>query len=137
MILEFHPDIPGKQYDRPYKFIGYWHSVGTDFTTGLDFERYEEKFGSDALPLAMDYVDATWSEVEREKVALYLKTGKEFGSWRGNSWCRFRCGERLHGFRDLTDGTYIWPESFAHYIENHNVKPVQEFIDHVLKASRT
>ena len=39
------------------------------------------------------------------------------------------------GTKCLTlDGTWVWPEGFAHSIEAHSVRPPQEFIDHLLSA---
>lgn len=53
----------------------------------------------------------------------------------GNSWCRFRCGETSMGNCELTDGVYVWPEGFLHYVQVHHVKPPQQFINHVLNYS--
>jgi hypothetical protein len=39
------------------------------------------------------------------------------------------------GSRDLTDGTWVWPQGLAHYVEVHNVMLPQEFIDHVLAGA--
>jgi hypothetical protein len=94
-------------------------------------------------------VDTTWDEAQRAAVVTYLKTGETFESWRGSSWCRFKwrvsppeeeppryigCDvPHLSGYRDFTDGTYVWPEAFFHYVEKHGVKPPNEFIQHVLK----
>jgi hypothetical protein len=142
MILAFHPDIPGKQYDRPYKFLGYWHSVkvmgdkfGMVVSTCHGFDRYEEKFGPGALPLPNEWVDTSWDAAERERVVVYLKNAQTHESWRGNSFCRFEGCETtyLAGHRDLTDGTYVWPEAFHHYVDVHGVKPPQEFVDHVMR----
>ena len=36
------------------------------------------------------------------------------------------------GCRELSDGTYVWPEGLAHYVEEHNVRLPQQFVDHVL-----
>jgi len=38
------------------------------------------------------------------------------------------------GRGELTDGVYMWPEGLAHYLEKHNVRLPQEFVDHVLKS---
>jgi len=38
------------------------------------------------------------------------------------------------GRGELTDGVYVWPEGLAHYLEKHNVRLPQEFVDHVLKS---
>ena len=146
MILTCHPDIPGRKYDRPYKFIGYWHAISTDLMTriGGDFDQYETNFGEHgkfsniALPMPSDWVVENWDGEEKNAILNYIRNGYEFGAWRGNSWCRFAGCETRHirGHRDLTDGTYVWAEGFAHYIDVHNVKPPQEFIDHALKELR-
>lgn len=143
MLLDFHPSIPGRKYDKPYKFLGYWHAVGRDPESGLpsipneflmdQFDRYEATCGAGVLPFPWDFV-GTWDEAERIAVLAHLKTGETFESWRGNSWCRFECDvKHLAGYRDMTDGTYVWPEAFPHYIEAHNVMPPKEFLDHVLR----
>jgi len=144
MILAFLPDAPGKKFDKPYKFLGYWHALGLDPESGLpqipseftasQFDRYETTCGEGVLPVPWDYVDETWDENEKFAVLAHLKLGTEFEAWRGFSWCRFRCDGRMSGHRDLTDGTYVWPEGFAHYVEVHNVKPPEEFIRHALRG---
>ena len=145
MILTRHPSIDPATYkgskvweemgykqkymDPTKRFIGYWVS-----------KREPE------LPDPHDFVDTTWDPAVRAQVAGYLKRGTTFESWRGSSWCRFEgiegkgrqrppCtqGEGL-GYKCLTDGTFVWPQGFAHYVEHHGVKPPQEFIDHI--ASR-
>ncbi len=150
MLLDFHPDIPGLKYDKPYKFLGYWHAVGIDLESNLpmppssafqeaQFHRYEATCGAFVLPFPCDYVNKMWAASERESVLTYLKATTEvFESWRGNSWCRFReCdGKYIAGYRDFTDGIYVWPEAFPHYIEKHLVKPPDEFVAHVLRRSR-
>ena len=50
--------------------------------------------------------------------------------WRGYSTCRI-CGLSPNGSTCIADDTFVWPEGFAHYIEEHSVRPPQEFIDHV------
>lgn len=35
------------------------------------------------------------------------------------------------GSRDLTDGTFVWPEGLAHYVERHDVKLPDHFLQHV------
>ena len=145
MILDRHPDIPGKKLDSPLKFIGYWHSMivqedryGIPLRTAHEFDRYESLFGECGLPLPHEWIDSTWDAAERALVAAYLKAHPVWESWRGNAFCRFdRCSDRcVPGYRDFTDGTYVWPEGFVHYIERHKVKPPQEFIDHVKSSLR-
>lgn len=104
------------------RHLGYWRSGRDNSPTK-------------ALPWPGDFVDTTWDEAEREAIAKYLEAGKTHQSWRGNSSCRLgghpSC-EHLRGYRDFTDGIYVWPEAFAHYVRVHGVKPPQEFIDHAL-----
>ncbi len=141
MILDFHPDAPGRKLDKPLKFLGYWHSMtvqedrfGVPLKTGFEFDRYEEKFGPNALPLPHEWIDKSWDERERTQVVAYLRAQPAWEHWRGYSWCRFDgCGDRRMGTTDRSDGTYVWPEGFAHYVEKHGVKPPDEFIRHVLR----
>lgn len=115
MILEHHPDTTIIK-DKPYpsgKAIGYWHS------------KYQQH-----LPKPQDYVDASWNKDERDKVIEYLQAGKRLISWMGMSHCRF-CNKD-NGSCCLTDDTYVWPQGFAHYIQEHNVKPPEEFVKYVL-----
>lgn len=143
MILNTHPDMHSflpefRKDNSSLKFIGYWHSVLIDpqsleiVQPGHEFDRYEKRFGITGLPIPSDYVDITWDVQERERVASHLKNGKEWENWRGSSFCRFGCKDVKLGYRDFTDGTYVWPEGFVHYVSAHNVKPAQEFINHIL-----
>jgi hypothetical protein len=80
-------------------------------------------------------IDRFWPSPERERVIAYLKAGRVRESYFGSSWCRL-CGLTDLGSKDLTDGAWLWPEGFVHYLELHAVKPPQEFIDHVLRKVR-
>jgi hypothetical protein len=111
--------------------IGYWRRSVT-FVPGHNW------LGSTAaeelmdLPWPEDYIDETWNAAEKAVVISYIrKQTQSAQQWRGFSACRL-CGETL-GTQCLTDGTYIWPEMFEHYLEAHSCKPPQVFIDHVLK----
>jgi len=133
MFLDHHPNTPGRK--SKLKHLGYWHSVSIDLPlkTGYSFESYERQGG---LPLPGEWVDDTWSSLERAKVVVYLKSGKAVWHWRGSSWCRFGCegNDREMGSTDLSDGTYVWPQGFSHYVEKHGVRPPDEFVQHVLKG---
>src|SRR5688500_6081646 len=41
----------------------------------------------------------------------------------GFSWCRFFCGAngRTMGNKELSDGSWIWPEGLSHYVQAHGV----------------
>jgi hypothetical protein len=95
--------------------IGFWYS---DVDSIKDFPKVETAMGW------------SWDPVERARVAEYLKFGKKHEQWRGSSACRV-CGLD-NGSQDLTDGFYVWPQGYAHYVLEHGVKPPQDFIDLVL-----
>lgn len=82
------------------------------------------------LPRATDLVDESWGGEERAQVLAHLAKGTVAASYRGFSVCRI-CKQRV-GSQDHWDGTWLWPSGFSHYVEVHQVKPPQEFIDHVL-----
>lgn len=70
-------------------------------------------------------------------VLSHLKSGETYEQYRGFSWCRFGC-EVPHaemGSCDLTDGTWVWPEGLAHYVERHNVDLPSRFLDHIARSS--
>lgn len=68
----------------------------------------------------------------RAAVASYLRAGQELTTYMGLSFCRFACGERAMGYRDLTDGTFVWPEGLVHYVEHHEVRLPERFVAHVV-----
>lgn len=110
MILEQHPDNPPDV--RGCKAIGYWFN-----------DHHPD------LPKPENYVDSNWNSIERAAMVKYLKAGHVKASWRGCSNCRL-CG-KMNGSQCLGDGTYVWPEGFAHYVEAHEVRPPDEFLKHV------
>lgn len=87
-------------------------------------------------PQAQDCIDLAWDETERRTVLAYMEgvmTNPPTASYRGFSTCRI-CNCH-NGSRDYSDSVYLWPQGYPHYIEQHGVKPPQEFIHHIL--SRT
>jgi hypothetical protein len=127
--------------------IGYWRGPEDPF-----------------LPDARAFVDPSWDANERDAVIAYLRKGEVAVGWCGSSLCRFDCAvdpsspavvdlktavpdadvgrlarvvfsKENMGLNDLTDGTFIWPEGFAHYLEKHAVRPPEEFVKHVLSRA--
>ena len=93
----------------------------------------------DRLPDPRDCVDTHWRDtamgrVEFASVLAHLRSGRTHEAFYGYSWCRI-CHRNDNGTKDLTDGTYVWPEGYAHYIEAHGVKPPQDFIEHVMSKA--
>ena len=65
-------------------------------------------------------------------MADFLGRGQVYRAYLGESVCVI-CGAQ-NGSLELSDGTYSWPEGFAHYVSAHNVRPPIEFERHVLEA---
>lgn len=84
-------------------------------------------------------VDAAWAESkEAETVASYLELHGVIESYeQGYSWCRFCCAApaRSLGCCSFTDGRFVWPEGFAHYVRCHGVRPPAPFVEHILQAA--
>lgn len=104
--------------NKDLKKVGFW---------------YDPLAASTHLPHPQDLVNATWAAEEKKVVIAHLKAGEVKASCLGMSRCRF-CN-KFNGNKDLTDGVWVWPEGFAHYLEEHCVRPPQDFIDHVLKRT--
>ena len=98
-------------------YIGYW------------FEPVE---GFSGLPKPQELVRQDWAGGDKLKLVNYLKKGITFMQYRGYSTCRFECGVPMEqmGDRDLTDGTWVWPEGLWHYVEKHNIILPEDFITH-------
>jgi hypothetical protein len=81
------------------------------------------------LPDPSDFVDAEWDEHERDEVASFFDCATVVKTYMGRSTCRI-CGIQ-NGSVEYSDGTYLWPEGFAHYIREHNVRPPEELLSAV------
>lgn len=94
--------------------IGYWDGPETDHS----------------WPTPEEFVDTRWDEDERDFVVSYLRTGLVAQTFMGYSRCRI-CGKE-NGDLELSDGYFVWPDGFAHYIAEHGVRPPERFVRHVL-----
>ena len=63
---------------------------------------------------------------DKKKVTNYLMKGKEHAAWMGCSRCRI-CGKG-NGSTCLTDGKFVYPEGYAHYILYHNITPDERLL---------
>jgi hypothetical protein len=74
--------------------------------------------------------DPGWRTEQRAQILGYLRAGAEWAGYRGHSECRFEgCEAGGLGSTDRTDGVWIWPEGLAHYVEHHDVRLPDAFID--------
>lgn len=102
----------------PLQLIGYWRADG-DATSGY--------------PHPSDWVDWSWDQEERSIVGAYFASGTVFRAYMGLSPCRI-CG-RPNGAAEYTDGTYVWPEGLAHYIDDHGVRLPDALVGHAVARS--
>lgn len=66
----------------------------------------------------------------KQKIASYLKNGEEHHAYRGWSNCRI-CG-KMNGSVCMTNGEFVYPEGYAHYILDHNIEPDVRLLTKVL-----
>ena len=73
----------------------------------------------------------------RARLADYLDTGMEHAKAWGYSWCRIGCqiDSALMGSKDLSDGTWVWPEGLSHYVREHHTLLPEEFIQDALSKT--
>jgi len=115
-----HPNTPREAQGR--QALGYWRSAEGSY--------HDKRY--DFLPDPRDFVDPSWDPEEKAIVLSYVKNQPDLIQWRGWSSCRI-CGTH-NGSTCQGDAAFIWPQGFVHYIEAHNVKPPQAFIDHVKRV---
>ena len=96
--------------------LGYWRET---------FDHISE------LPFPSTYINEYWNPVELFVVANHIRKATAVNHWKGDAACRL-CDERL-GSACLSDGKYIFPEKFEHYLIEHDVKPPKEFIENAWK----
>lgn len=94
------------------KIVGYWHSKLTP-----EYPMPEAR-------------ENTWEGQEDFLARLHNKESKMHQvRYRGFSTCRIcSC---INGSTEFQNSKFRWPSGLRHYIETHNVKPDQEFIDWV------
>lgn len=123
MLVDQHPEWPGTEPRDDLTYIGYWRTM-------------DRRFKTTKWPDPRDFVDPAWDPNERQMVIDYLRTrGTVLYSWNGSSTCRFcglkPCGERLC----YEDGVFGWPAGLYHYLEEHDLRVPQVFVDHVRSRS--
>jgi len=134
MILDQHPDSPR----LGMKAIGYWKiEVDPKISSLLGRDTAKEE----PLPDPRDFVGEWEDDYVKQRVVSYIKNAPAIIHWKGWSECRFGCPATSGGIYArgldlgsacLSDGTYVWPEGFHHYLDVHNVIPPRVFLMHVL-----
>lgn len=110
--------MDGKAKQRPSaRLIGYWSSQSD--ATWPDVQRF---------------IASDWDQEERGRVVAYLRAGRGWRHYMGQSVCRL-CGSR-NGSAELTDGVWVWPEGLAHYVADHDVRLPEEFVRNALERGQ-
>lgn len=99
---------------KPLIQIGYWRQSEND---------------SDTLPWPIEGESRLPLET-KQKITKYLDNGKLHAAYRGWSTCRI-CGT-MNGSTCLTDGEFVYPEGYSHYILDHGVNPDSRLLAKVL-----
>lgn len=104
------------------------HATGTLLGIGFWKERLADDF-----PLPME-TEGELDGAVREALIAWLDAGAVVEQYRGVSFCRYGCEGPL-GSADLSDGVWVWPEGYSHYLLYHRVVPPQAFVAHVLSGA--
>ncbi|WP_240911526.1 hypothetical protein [Paludisphaera soli] len=132
---------------RVLRAVGYWRSHRAD---------------APRLPDPASLVQPCWHSESLDEIVAYLKSGRRFIAWFGESYCRFGCWDGVlelddgpdeeaawkealdrygepadMGSCDLYDGEWVWPEGLAHYVERHAVRLPEEFVEDMRSRSWT
>jgi hypothetical protein len=102
---------------EPLIVIGYWAEQGKP---------------DSPYPDPHELIDPDQPRKERSAVVDYLTRGLVARAYMGRSRCRI-CGDPKNGNLELTDGTFLWPEGLAHYVQDHDVRLPTAFVEHVLQ----
>ena len=160
MIIERYPGYSEDlERDLPWlglgalRAIGYWRSEGEpDLPNPTEFvdpswdatERAVVITYLRAGKAAIGWLGSSWCRfgcgayrsldaVAREEVDYYKAKIPEAEIER---IARFVFSREVMGSECQTDGVFIWPEGFAHYLEAHAVRPPEEFVRHVLERAQ-
>lgn len=80
------------------------------------------------------FIDPDWDEEERDFIVSYLNHGVLARLYMGYSTCRI-CGKEDNGDSEYSDGTFVWPSGFGHYVMEHNVRPPDDFGQHAINMT--
>jgi hypothetical protein len=107
------------------KAVGYWNHDGSP-PSGAVPESL--RLLPEGFPRPPRLMEALGTRTADDQVLRYLRSGHSRMSFLGFSYCRFGC-ETIEGTSCVTDGTWVWPEGLAHYVEVHHVPLPDEFLE--------
>ena len=102
----------------------------------IGFWAEQEELGEDdapehpgAWPHPRELPKRDWDPALKDRICAYLGSGRVLDSYMGFACCRFRdCRGQNLGTSDCSDGTWLWPEGFEHYIAVHDISLPEEFL---------
>jgi len=121
---------------RALRAIGYWRVPQYEWRADIREMVYIGwRPGWTAYPQAI--VEALGPYKPDPNVLSYLRSATLFKEWRGLSHCRFECGvsDEEMGYREFTDGIWVWPEGSVHYVEKHDLPLPPEFLETIAQHS--
>jgi hypothetical protein len=118
-------DRAGVSAGSALKAVGYWNHDGWHFSESVPRSLVVLTIG---FPHPVRLVEALGAGTLDDRVLQYLRSGHTRKSFMGLSYCRFGC-EWIEGTACVTDGTWVWPEGLAHYVDVHNVPLPVEFLE--------
>lgn len=66
-----------------------------------------------------DYVDPSWAPADLESIVRYLREAPVALATSGQGGPCGRCGAWIESGAYRFDGTWLWPDPFAHLVERH------------------
>jgi hypothetical protein len=120
--------------------VGFWADRrGGDTSTTSTTTKRQEVEASRRMP--QEWVDEDWARENYRMISTclvpFLRAGYIESYEIGYSWCRFpECsagGTKELGCATQTNGVFVWPEGFSHYVLKHNVRPPAELVDLAIK----
>lgn len=113
--IEFIPDYGRNVKKYRIEPVGYW----------------SEKYENGVTPM---FLTGEIDPFMKSQIVHYLKSGHRGIEFLGRARCRFHCKKSYSSElenTDFTDGSWVWPEGLAHYVEEHNLLLPPEFILHM------
>jgi hypothetical protein len=82
----------------------------------------EARSGKPFLPDPAKLIEILGRVTYDDRIPRYLEAGRSLGFSMGFATCRC-CGVAgpEMGSSDLTDGVWVWPEGFSHYVRSHSL----------------
>jgi hypothetical protein len=83
------------------------------------------------LPRLADFIDPTWQPEDKKRLIDYLRGAPlALATCAGFVKCLL-CSRQLELGSHRSDGTWLWPDDLAHYVEEHEVRLPTNLEQHI------